>query len=141
MNRNPINTQDNLNNIRDEERTIPEIERDINQEFAELDRLLEFTKNPSSNSLLNKPLGSAGDITINELISKGLDVIDTPLVQMIRENVEESVVWGFIFAMILYKMYKTIVNLYIKATDGNNEIEGTGSVRKNEIEGRRDKLR
>jgi hypothetical protein len=49
MSINPKNTQDsnttNLNNIRDEERTIPEIDR--KQEFADLDRLLELHKNPS----------------------------------------------------------------------------------------------
>jgi hypothetical protein len=51
MSRNPKNTQDNLNNttnlnnIRDEERTIPEIDR--KQELADLDRLLELSKNPS----------------------------------------------------------------------------------------------
>jgi hypothetical protein len=60
----------------------------------------------------NKALGSAGDITINELITKGLEVIDTPLVQMIRENVDVSVVGGFLTSMI---MYKTIVNLYLKS--------------------------
>jgi hypothetical protein len=48
MSRNPKNTQDNLNNttnlnnIRDEEGTIPEIDR--KQEFADLDRLLELSK-------------------------------------------------------------------------------------------------
>jgi hypothetical protein len=55
MSRNPKNTQDNLNNttnlnnIRDEERTIPEIDR--KQEFADLDRLLELSKNTNSNSM------------------------------------------------------------------------------------------
>lgn len=55
MSINPKNTQDsnttNLNNIniRDEERTIPEINR--KQEFNDLDRLLELHKNPSSNSM------------------------------------------------------------------------------------------
>jgi len=55
MSSNPKNTQDNLNNttnlknIRDEERTIPEIDR--KQEFADLDRLLELSKKPSSNSM------------------------------------------------------------------------------------------
>jgi hypothetical protein len=55
MSRNPKNTQDNLNNttnlnnIRDEERTIPEIDR--KQELADLDRLLELSKNPCSNSI------------------------------------------------------------------------------------------
>lgn len=56
-----------------------------------------------------KPLGSAGVITINEIISKGLDVIDTPLVQMIRNNGEVSVIGGYISSMILYK---SIVNLF-----------------------------
>jgi len=217
MSRNPKNTQDNINNIRDEERTVPLLEKDRTQAFAELDRLLESCKNHSSNSMSedtekeiwklkkdsimdvikknqdknqntinsenlnspfntwmqwrkdnaywdmkcndlwdkakkrelvddvlkenksnlcnytefldankqtvisefkqtntkllvkNKPLGSAGDISINELISKGLDVIDTPLVQMIRDNVDVTVVGGFISSMF---MYKTIVNFY-----------------------------
>ena len=65
----------------------------------------------------NKPLGSAGDITVNELISKGLEIIETPLVQMITENVDPTVVGGFLSSMI---MYKTIVNLYIKSAYGKN---------------------
>ena len=60
----------------------------------------------------DKPLGSAGDITINELITKGFEVIDTPLVKMIRENVDVSVVGGYISAMILYK---SVVNLFVKS--------------------------
>jgi len=290
MSRNPKKTQDNINNIRDDERTIPEIDR--NQKFAELESFLDKMKNPSSESLSsgqgqdtdnevwnlkkntimevikknqekyqnginsenlktpfdiwmqwrkenvywdmkcndlwetakkkegvedvvnklnlfnynkyyhanitgisvfkqpntellvkNKPLGSAGDITVNELISKGLELVDTPLVHIIRDNVDASVVGGFISSMI---MYKTIVNLYIKSAYGQNlpepaflrnvpttrakeialfmlvgapfvagwlwtgkqviggkvvvnilanEIEGSGSVKKNEIEG------
>ena len=58
----------------------------------------------------NKPLGSAGDITINELISKGLKVVDTPLVQMIKDNVNVSVVGGYLTSIILYK---TVVKLYL----------------------------
>jgi hypothetical protein len=51
LNNSPINTLDNLNNttIKNEETIIPEIDR--KKEFAELDRLLELNKNPSSNSL------------------------------------------------------------------------------------------
>jgi len=45
-----------------------------------------------------KPLVSARVISINELITKGLDVIDKPLVQRIRDNV--TVVGGFISSMI-----------------------------------------
>jgi len=65
----------------------------------------------------NKPLGSAGDITINELINKGLVVIDTPLVQMIRDNVDISVVGGIISSAVLYK---AVMKMYMKATDGPN---------------------
>ena len=60
----------------------------------------------------NKPLGNAGDFTINELINKGLDLVDIPLVQMIRENVDISVAGTYLTSMI---MYKTIVNLYVKS--------------------------
>ena len=60
----------------------------------------------------NKPLGIAGDITINELISKGIDIIDTPLVQMIKENVNVQVTGSFLTSLILYR---TIVNLYMKS--------------------------
>jgi hypothetical protein len=49
MSRNPKKTQDNINNIRDDERTIPEIDR--NQKFAELESFLDKMKNPSSESL------------------------------------------------------------------------------------------
>jgi hypothetical protein len=54
----PQNTQDtqdnlnnttNLNNIRNEEITIPEIDK--KKEFADLDSLLELSKNQSSNSM------------------------------------------------------------------------------------------
>jgi len=65
----------------------------------------------------NKPLGSAGDITINELINKGLEVIDTPLVQMIRDNVDISVVGGIISSVVLYK---AVMKMYMKATYGPN---------------------
>jgi hypothetical protein len=142
----------------------------------------EFKQTNTNLLVKNKPLGIAGDITINELITKGLDVIDTPLVQMIREKVDVSVVGGFISSMILYK---TIVNLYLKSAYNknlpdvlinvpstrakeialfmlvgapfvagwmwtgnkiiggkvvvnllaNNELEGSGSIRKTEIEG------
>jgi len=142
----------------------------------------EFKQTNTKLLVKNKPLGSAGDISINELITKGLDVIDTPLVQMIRENVDVTVVGGLLSTMI---MYKTIVNLYLKSAYNknlpdvlrkvpstrakeialfmlvgapfvagwmwtekkiiggkvvvnllaNNELEGTGSVRKFEIEG------
>jgi len=60
----------------------------------------------------NKPLGEFGDITVNELIIKGLNAIDTPLVQMIREHVDVKVAGSFLTSMILYK---TIVNLYVKS--------------------------
>jgi hypothetical protein len=74
--------------------------------FSELDKtkqkLLE----------LNKPLGKAGDITINELITKGLDVVDTPLVKLITENVEVSTIGYYLSSMLVYK---SIVNLYLKS--------------------------
>jgi len=74
--------------------------------FSELDKtkqkLLE----------LNKPLGKAGDITINELITKGLDVVDTPLVKLIKENVEVSTIGYYLSSMLVYK---SIVNLYLKS--------------------------
>jgi len=59
----------------------------------------------------NKPFGNAGDITINELYNKGLEVFDTPLVQMIKENVNIGLLGYSISSMI---MYKSIVNLYMK---------------------------
>lgn len=60
----------------------------------------------------NKPLGSAGDITTNDLINKGVEIVDTPLVQTIRENVDVTVVGTYLTSMIIYK---TIVNLYVKS--------------------------
>jgi hypothetical protein len=47
-----------------------------------------------------KPLGGAGDISINELISKGLEVVDTPLVEKIKDNVNVSVVGSCLTSMI-----------------------------------------
>ena len=68
-------------------------------------------------NLENKPLGSAGDITINELINTGLNVIDTPLVKMIRENLDVHAVGYYISSMV---MYKAVVNLYVKAAFGSD---------------------
>lgn len=59
-----------------------------------------------------KPLGSFGDITLNEALIKGLSVIDTPLVQMIRDNVDVKVAGALLSSMFLYK---NIVNLYVKS--------------------------
>ena len=75
-------------------------------------------KQTNTNLLVKiKPLGSAGDISIIELINNGLDVVDTPLVEMLRKNVDVTVVGGFISSMILYK---TIVNLYLKSAYNKN---------------------
>jgi hypothetical protein len=60
----------------------------------------------------NKALGIAGDISINDLITKGFELVATPLVQMIKEKADISVVGGYITSMILYK---SIVNLYVKS--------------------------
>jgi len=68
----------------------------------------------------SKPLGSAGDITINELINKEIEVIDTPLVQLIKENVSVKVTGSFLTSMILYK---TIVNLYLKSAYSGSLID------------------
>ena len=60
----------------------------------------------------NKPLWNAGYISKNELITKWLDIIDTPLVQMIQETVHVRELGTYLSSMILYK---TIVNLYVKS--------------------------
>jgi hypothetical protein len=82
----------------------------------------------------NKPLGSLGEITINEFLTKGFELIDTPLVQMIRENVDVSVVGSFFSSMILYK---TVLNLYMKHTYSNPNVlqtlGGSPSTRVREI--------
>ena len=82
----------------------------------------------------NKPLGDAGDISINELINKGLDTLDTPLVQMIRENVDVSVAGSLVSSMIIYK---TIVNLYMKSAFNSSSIlesiKGANSTRSKEV--------
>ena len=82
----------------------------------------------------NKPLGSAGDITINELITAGLDVFDTPLVQMIKDNVNISLLGSGITSMILYK---TVMNIYMKNTYNNPSVVkylgGSPSTRASEI--------
>lgn len=79
--------------------------------------IISEVKLPTKPLTENKPLGSAGDITINELINKGLDVIDTPLVQMIRDNVDISVVGGIISSAI---MYKAVMKTFMKAAYGPN---------------------
>lgn len=73
--------------------------------------LSELTKTTSTLPK-NKPLGAAGDISINDLINKGIEVVDTPLVQIIKENVNVSLLGSFVSSMILYK---TVLNMYMKA--------------------------
>jgi hypothetical protein len=80
-----------------------------------------------------KPLGTAGDITINELVSKGLEAFDTPIVKMVTENVGITGLGGFVSGMIIYK---TIVNMYIKSAYNTNltdVIKNTPSTRSKEI--------
>ena len=83
----------------------------LGQEELKLTTSLVFQK--------NKPLGDAGDISINDLINKGLDTLDTPLVQMIKNNVDVSVAGSLLSSMILYK---TIVNLYTKSAFNSSSI-------------------
>ena len=64
----------------------------------------------------NTPFGDAGDITINELWNKGIDVFDTTLVQMIKDNVNVVLVGSSITSMI---MYRSIVKLYMKSAFNN----------------------
>ena len=68
----------------------------------------------------NKPLGTAGDITINDLLNKGMEVFDSPILQMIRENVSINQVGIGITSMLIYK---SIVKLYLKSTYGIKYIE------------------
>lgn len=72
----------------------------------------------------NKLLGRAGDINLNELITKGFFVFDIHLVKLIRENVEVSLVGSCITSIILYK---TVINLYLKntKTDSNPSLVQT----------------
>ena len=74
----------------------------------------------------NKPLGSVGDITINELITKGLDIIDTPLVQMLKDHLDVAVVGSFISSMIVYK---AVMKIYIKAINSQGPNAGLDLVR------------
>lgn len=58
----------------------------------------------------NKPLGSLGDITLNQCITKGLDIVESPIIQMIKENVNLNVLGTSITSLILYR---AIVKLYV----------------------------
>lgn len=82
----------------------------------------------------NKPLGIAGDITLNELWNKGLEVFETPLVQMIKDNVNISLLGSGITSMI---MYKTVMNIYMKNTYNKPSVVkylgGSPSTRASEI--------
>ena len=69
----------------------------------------EFKTNHLAQS---KPLGSEGDISINDLITKGFEALDTPLVKLIKESVNVSLLGYSITSMI---MYKAVVNLYMKS--------------------------
>lgn len=66
-----------------------------------------------------KPLGAAGEITINQLINTGLEVIDTPLVQMIKDHVNVNVMGSFLTSVFLYKR---VVNGYMKYTHNNPNL-------------------
>jgi hypothetical protein len=59
----------------------------------------------------NKPLGVVGDITLNELLNKGLDIFNSPIVQMIKDKVDVQFVGLGISSMI---MYRAIVKLFMK---------------------------
>jgi hypothetical protein len=67
----------------------------------------------------NKPLGGAGDITLNELINKGIEVIDTPLVQMIKEHVDIKIIGASITSML---MYKAVMKLFMKSAYGSGSL-------------------
>lgn len=90
-------------------------------EFLEANKqtVISELKNKKS-VLINKPLGTAGDITVNELLSKGLDVIETPLVKMIRENIDVSAAGFGISSMI---MFNSICKLFMKLTYGKDYPE------------------
>ena len=74
--------------------------------------ILSEIKTDTISLVQSKPLGNAGDITINELIKKGIEAIDTPLEKMMKENINVHVTGTFITSMILYR---SIVNLYMKS--------------------------
>jgi len=67
----------------------------------------------------NKPLGNTGDITLNELINKGLEIVDSPLVKMIKEHVNINYVGASITSMILYR---AVMKIFMKSAYGSNSI-------------------
>jgi hypothetical protein len=69
------------------------------------------------------------DITLNELIQKGLDVIDTPLVQMIKEHLDIQIVCYSITSMILYKAVMKIVMKSAYSYGPSNIPQGAPSTR------------
>lgn len=90
-------------------------------EFLEANKQTVISEFKNKKSvLINKPLGTAGDITVNELLSKGLDVIETPLVKMIRENIDVSAAGFGISSMI---MFNSICKLFMKITYGKDYPE------------------
>ena len=64
-----------------------------------------------------KPLGNFGDITLNDAITEGLSILETPLVNLIRDNVNINVVGNYIGAMF---MYNAVVKLYMKSAYNQN---------------------
>ena len=112
-----------------------------NSDLSNLNELIHTNKptiiselNTTTTLTQNKPLGFAGDITLNELLNKGLEVFETPLVQMIKENVNISYLGSGITSMI---MYKTVMNIYMKNTYNNPSVVkylgGSPSTRASEI--------
>jgi hypothetical protein len=60
----------------------------------------------------NKPLGSLGDVTLNELINKGIEMVESPLVKMIKENVNIEYIGTSVTSMI---MYKAVVKMFMQS--------------------------
>ena len=60
-----------------------------------------------------------GDITINEFINKGLDVINSPLSNFISDHVNVRVASSLITSMIVYR---SVVNLYLKSAYNSSSI-------------------
>ena len=104
-----------------------------NSDLSKINEYIHNIKPTIDSKIKNRPLGSAGDITVNELLNKGLEVFDTPLVQMIKDNVDIGVVITGVSTMILYK---AVLKLYMKSAYSSSiseVIRSGASTRSKEI--------
>ena len=76
------------------------------------DLVLSNVKSPTIPLTENKPLGSTGDITLNELNNKGIVMVDNPLLQLINEHININYLGATVTSMI---MYRAVMKMFMKA--------------------------